>query len=409
MPAIAPQRYTILVNNGGPSGMAEHTLRMTRTLAAAGYTVTLIDTMSAYLGPFLTDLPVKYAHIPLPENLSTGELRRRWSQAIAPDPGGWAIYARGRAGEGSIGILRALRSRFDRVYTVDHSPPPPNGWEGRPRGTSLLARLRYVLRDRAAVACVYRAVAVSSDVRRKLHSIYHYPPGKTAAACNSVDADRFVPNDADRAALRAEHGLSPGTFLVGSISRLDWEKRLDLLVRGFAEFARGYKGSTKLVLCGGGPHRDRLAKLVTDLGVMDRTIMPGYVPDTARWHRAFDAEVLTSNVEGGPITMLESMACGGVYLANPVGDVPDCIVDGVNGFVVDMPDEKPVAVALARIAALTAEQRRAIGTAARQRILERHVPAIALARLCEALDAPDAVAYLKTHGYPAPQAMSRAG
>ncbi len=48
-----------------------------------------------------------------------------------------------------------------------------------------------------------------------------------------------------------------------------------------------------------------------------------------------DAFCLSSNYEGMPMTILESMSIGLPTVATPVGGIPDIIQDGINGFIAD--------------------------------------------------------------------------
>jgi glycosyltransferase involved in cell wall biosynthesis len=61
---------------------------------------------------------------------------------------------------------------------------------------------------------------------------------------------------------------------------------------------------------------------------------------------ALDAYVCTSKVEGGPVTLLEAMACERPVVTTPVGHVPELIRDRENGLVVPIDNPKATAHAL---------------------------------------------------------------
>lgn len=64
-------------------------------------------------------------------------------------------------------------------------------------------------------------------------------------------------------------------------------------------------------------------------------IPAGRVPD---FYSAIDAYLITSTVEGGPCTVLESLACGTPVVSTRVGIVPEIVKNGYNGFVVEVGD-----------------------------------------------------------------------
>ena len=57
----------------------------------------------------------------------------------------------------------------------------------------------------------------------------------------------------------------------------------------------------------------------------------------------FDLFVMTSQREGGPSSVLESMLYGTTVVSTNVGVIPDVIIDGKNGFVSDVKDVKALA------------------------------------------------------------------
>jgi glycosyltransferase involved in cell wall biosynthesis len=79
------------------------------------------------------------------------------------------------------------------------------------------------------------------------------------------------------------------------------------------------------------------------LGYVRRSDMPGLFA-------SLDAYLMTSRVEGGPVTVLEAMACGTPVVATRVGLVPDVVTDGVDGFTAPVGDVAGLAAALLRLA-----------------------------------------------------------
>jgi glycosyltransferase involved in cell wall biosynthesis len=69
-----------------------------------------------------------------------------------------------------------------------------------------------------------------------------------------------------------------------------------------------------------------------------KNIMPknckllGFVKDPIYYYNKCSLFILPSEFEGLPIAMLEAMACGCIPVTTPVGDIPDVIQDGENGF-----------------------------------------------------------------------------
>ena len=94
------------------------------------------------------------------------------------------------------------------------------------------------------------------------------------------------------------------------------------------------------------------------LGYIRRSDMPGLFS-------ALDVYLMTSRVEGGPVTVLEAMACGTPVVATRVGLVPDVICYGVEGFTVPVGDVAGLTAALVRVASDSGVAAR-MGAAARR-------------------------------------------
>jgi glycosyltransferase involved in cell wall biosynthesis len=111
----------------------------------------------------------------------------------------------------------------------------------------------------------------------------------------------------------------------------------------------------------------------------------GFVPHS--WLPAFyssiDAHLVTARVEGGPVTVMEAMACETPVVATRVGLVPHTIVDGENGFSAAIGDVESLGHSVRNLWASDA-LRQAIGSAARMTVS----PSMSWHKVLDALEEP---------------------
>jgi len=92
----------------------------------------------------------------------------------------------------------------------------------------------------------------------------------------------------------------------------------------------------RLVVIGDGPLRTKCEDLVRSLGMQNRVVFLGWMPDLEAVLGAVASAnifVMCSRSEGGPRSVIEAMAIGMPVIATPVGVVPEVIKDGVNGLI----------------------------------------------------------------------------
>jgi colanic acid/amylovoran biosynthesis glycosyltransferase len=117
-----------------------------------------------------------------------------------------------------------------------------------------------------------------------------------------------------------------------SVGRLAPEKGQRVLLRGFAELVqRGVDAELRLI--GEGPERAALEKMVVDLKLQDRCLLPGSRPEAevAQEMAQADLFVLSSFVEGLPVVLMEAMASGLPVVAPRISGIPELVVDGETG------------------------------------------------------------------------------
>jgi glycosyltransferase involved in cell wall biosynthesis len=132
-----------------------------------------------------------------------------------------------------------------------------------------------------------------------------------------------------------------GARILLSVSRLVPQKGIDVALRALASLP----GDTVLVVLGEGPERGRLESLARQLGVDGRVFLPGRVPDVAAWLERAAVYVHPARWEGFGLAVLEAMLSGLPVVATNVSSLPELVVDGETGLLVE-PNE-PAALALA--------------------------------------------------------------
>lgn len=179
---------------------------------------------------------------------------------------------------------------------------------------------------------------------------------------NGVDTDRFRPDRDLRIRTRAELGIGD-EFIWVAAGRLIWKKNYSMMLRALAQCGTG-----TLLIAGTGPDERQLRATVDELGV--RTRFLGSVSDMPALMNAADAFLLTSDVEGLPVALLEAGASGLPAIATDVGGVAEVIEDGVTGHIVPPGDVSAFAAGMRRLAASPTAARKQMGSAARARVVQ---------------------------------------
>jgi len=203
-------------------------------------------------------------------------------------------------------------------------------------------------------------VNLVTDEERLLRELHPRLALPTVVIGNGVDVERCrPPTDAERQAARCELGLDADQQLVLFIGNEFGRKGLPLLIDAVHALGPG----ARLVVVGGTPDLiSGEAGRPASVALGDRLQFVGAHPDPRPWLRAADVLAMPSAYESYGLVVLEALACGVPVVATPTGCVPDVVVDGVNGAVVEA---TPVGIAhgIARVLAL---QPSAVRAAARE-------------------------------------------
>jgi glycosyltransferase involved in cell wall biosynthesis len=224
-------------------------------------------------------------------------------------------------------------------------------------------------------------IAVSPQVRDDLVALGIAPPERFAVVRLGIElGERVAPEENGRLESRRYLGITPERFAVGWIGRMTAVKRTDDVLVAFKQL-RDDGVDAVLCMVGDGPDRPHLERRAHELGIVRHTLFLGYQEDVAPFYAAFDALVLPSSNEGTPVSAIEALAAGRPVVATRVGGVPDVVVEGEDGFLVEPGATGDVAARLAELAR-DPKLRERMGRAGRERVLPRY----AVERLVDDVD-----------------------
>ena len=210
-------------------------------------------------------------------------------------------------------------------------------------------------------------VGVSSEITNILKG--RYPSADVRCIRNGIDLARVVPT-LEPSVMRAQLGISPHAFVVGTVGRLMPIKGFEYLIQAFAQLRRqqGPKESkSKLVIVGEGPLRAVLGQYAENNGLSHHVEFLGMRTDVYNVMRVFDVFALSSLHEGVPMVLLEAMALGVPIVASHVGGVPEILADRKEAVLVPAKDPQALAEAMG-VVARSSELRAELIRAARVRV-----------------------------------------
>jgi glycosyltransferase involved in cell wall biosynthesis len=153
------------------------------------------------------------------------------------------------------------------------------------------------------------------------------------------------------------------TLVAGVAANLEHWKGIDTLL----EAAAKARSPVRLEIYGTGSQRDVLERQARELGVEAR--FHGFVADLREPFAGLDVLVQPSRADNFPLAVLEAMAAGLPVVGARVGGIPELVLDGETGLLVEPEDPAALAAALDSLAE-SPERREALGRRGRERVAE---------------------------------------
>ncbi|NDJ19248.1 glycosyltransferase family 4 protein [Myxacorys almedinensis] len=234
----------------------------------------------------------------------------------------------------------------------------------------LIAKTRLAT-EKTCLETAERIIATSPQEQDHMRSLVSTDGNIDIIPCGT-DIRRF--GCVSRAEARQQLGLAQDAKIVFYVGRFDPRKGIETLVRAVGRLTQ--RDNLQLIIGGGsrpgqsdGRERDRIEKIVANLGLHTITSFPGRLglDNLHLYYAAADVCVVPSHYEPFGLVAIEAMASRTPVVASAVGGLQFTVIPEVTGLLAPPKDSAAFSDAIARILA-NSQWRDQLGDAGRERV-----------------------------------------
>lgn len=235
------------------------------------------------------------------------------------------------------GLYSRLLKVFDRNLKVVHTL---HGIHYQQYGR--LAKVSYFWLERGLAQFTDRFINVSRGEQDEAVRLGLYTREQSQVIYNGITIDQLKLDQ-----FKKPEGLMPDDFVVLNISRLDYQKNIELLIE-CAKVLNSQDQQIKFLLVGDGPERVKLENIVREAR-MGNVIFAGFQVNALKYFTVADLCLSTARWEGLPISLIESLAMSVPIVATDVVGNNEVVVPEANGLLYPLDDYRACAAAIMRL------------------------------------------------------------
>ncbi len=205
-------------------------------------------------------------------------------------------------------------------------------------------RIYYIL-DKYVTQRCSDVIAVSNSVKRDL-MFQGISESRISVVHNGIDLTGF-----DNAASQSADilpKLKENTYIVGCVGSLMKRKGHDWLIKAFSLVLKHHENA-RLLIAGEGPEYANLKNLTKQLRLENEVRLIGFHGEIPKFLKEIDLFVQPSRSESFGISVLEAMAAEKCVIASNTGGIPEIVIDGQTGILVEPGNVKELANAISEV------------------------------------------------------------
>ena len=256
------------------------------------------------------------------------------------------VHLHSRRGADLLGGVAARLEGVPAVLSRRVDNPEPRWW----------AAAKYRL--------YHRIVTISDGIRQVLLA-EGIPPGRVVCVRSAVVAGEYQSPCSQEDFGRA-FDLAGGGPVIGVIAQLIPRKGHRHLLAALPDLVAEFAG-LQVLFFGQGPLQDELVQDVAARGLAGQVRFAGFRQDLPRWLGCLDLVVHPAEMEGLGVSLLQAAAAGVALVGSRAGGIPEIVVDGQTGLLVEPGDRQALGAAVRRLLSDDTLRRR-LGAGGRQRV-----------------------------------------
>jgi len=188
--------------------------------------------------------------------------------------------------------------------------------------------------EKILAAFTTRIITISPAQKEEIQSLLGLSEKKFAVIPLGFNLDKFEKcKELSSGEFRKAINAGPEDVVIAIVGRIVPIKNHALFLK-VARLLLEKHNNLRFAIVGGGELQEQIEALARQLGISDRVVFAGWWSEIEKVYADTDITVLTSDNEGTPVCLIESLSAGVPVVSTDVGGVRDVVKDGETGFLV---------------------------------------------------------------------------